>query len=103
MHTIWTTAGSVLFGLIALIVPFIGAAGKNRPAFTAVSFSACGIALCIQIYYAAMMVKQEAWSALIDTMDATVFVSAALLVITIMLNLFFIIKRKQGKRSQDLA
>lgn len=100
MNTIWTSVGSILFGLVALSIPIIGVANKNRLALTAVSFSACGISLCIQIHYVAIMVKLEDWSGLIDTIYTTAVVSTALLVITIILNFLFIfaeIRRKQGK------
>lgn len=100
MYTMWTSVGSILFGLIALLAPIISKRGKNRPAYTAVSFGACSLSLCIQIYYAAVLVGLEDWQGLIDTIDVVAFVSTALVAMTIALNLWALCsgaKRKSGK------
>ena len=99
MDTVWTSVGSILFGLVALIVPFMGAVNKNRLILTAVSFGACSIALCIQIYYVAIMVKLGDWSGLIDTIYVVALVSTALLVSTIMLNVLFAFLATKKKRA----
>jgi hypothetical protein len=50
------------------------------------SISACAISLYFQIYYGYILVKVEDWSALMDTQGAVAFVSAVLLIVTIILN-----------------
>jgi cytochrome c oxidase subunit 4 len=85
--------GSLLFGLIAWILPVIMIAQRNnvyyrfRVVFPFVSASACAISLFMQIFYTAHLVKIEDWSALMDTSGAVTVVSALLLVVTIILNI----------------
>ena len=50
------------------------------------SISACAISLCFQIFYNNHLVKIGDWSALIDIKSTMAFVSATLLVVTILLN-----------------
>lgn len=84
--------GSLLLGLIAWILPVINLAKNNKTehknwvVYSITSVSACVIALYMQILYNNHLVKIEDWSALMDTSDAVSFVSAILLVVTIVLN-----------------
>ncbi len=55
------------------------------------SLIACAISLFFQIFNSYNRVKSEDWSALMDIMGAKVFVSAVLLIITIILNVITLI------------
>lgn len=96
LSTTWTSVGSILFGLIGLIVPIIGLYSKIKPSkkreciFTALSLCSCAISLCIQIFYTVIMVRREDWSGLMDTMNTVASVSIALLITTILFNVIFI-------------
>ena len=84
--------GSLVLGLIAWIFPVIGLMmfkkyeNRNYIIFSILSNSACAISLCFQIFYNNYLVKTEDWSALMDTAGAVAFVSAVLLLGTILLN-----------------
>ena len=84
--------GSLVLGLIAWILPVVNLVryGKRDQrgwiVLSMMSISACAISLCFQILYQYHLVKIEDWSALMDTTGAVAFVSAALLVVTIVLN-----------------
>ncbi len=84
--------GSLLLGLIAWILPVVNIMRykkdnhRNWVALSVMSISACAISLYFQIFYSYHLVKIEDWSALMDTMGAVAFVSAVLLIITIILN-----------------
>lgn len=86
--------GSLLFGLLAWIVPVAGIGryskidGKNKVYFSAFSFSACAVSLCMQIFEINERVKLQDWSALMDTSGSLVKVCTVLVVVTILLNLF---------------
>jgi len=92
-YTEWMSLGSILFGLIALMIPIIGIVSnqklriKETRIFTFLSLSACGISLFLQIFSAEIMVRFEDFSGLIDTIDVVVVISGALLLLTIILNL----------------
>ncbi|MGG4491192.1 hypothetical protein [Metabacillus idriensis] len=89
--------GSLLFGLMAWILPIVNLTrhkkreNENWATLSTISISACSISLCFQIFYTYHKVTVEDWGALLDTMYATVFVSAALLIVTIILNVFTLI------------
>jgi cytochrome c oxidase subunit 4 len=91
----WLNIGSLVLGLIALILPFVnfGRYEKHNHWVTrsVMSISACAISLSFQIFYIHHKVKIEDWSALMDTMRAIVFASAFLLIVTIILNAFTLI------------
>jgi hypothetical protein len=84
--------GSLLLGLIAWILPVMNLIrgktynDKNWVVLSTLSFSACALSLCFQIFYIYHKVQVEDWSALLDTMGAVVFAVSALLIITILLN-----------------
>lgn len=80
--------GSLILGLLAWILPIINLMGrrKNWVILLATSISACSISLLFQLLYAQHLVKINDWSALMDTIDASVFASKTLLVVTILLN-----------------
>ncbi|MDT8860835.1 hypothetical protein N0O92_11395 [Alkalihalobacillus sp. MEB130] len=88
----WLNVGSLLLGLVAWILPFISLtknkkqANQNWVTLSFVSFTACAISLCFQIFYTYHLVMVEDWSALMDTMYAVAFASAVLLIVTIVLN-----------------
>mgnify|MGYP001213146350 CR=1 FL=1 len=84
--------GSLVLGLIAWILPVVNLirCGKRDHrdwiVLSIMSISACAISLCFQILYQYHLVKIADWSALMDTAGAVALVSAALLIVTILLN-----------------
>lgn len=84
--------GSIIFGLIAWILPVINLVQfkKNNKMNWAIksilSISACAISLYLQIFYNNYLVKIGDLSALMDTTDASTFVSAVLLIVTVIIN-----------------
>lgn len=91
----WLNLGSLVLGLIAWILPVVNFGRYEKPNYwitrSIISLSACAISLSFQIFYSHHLVKIEDWPALMDTMGAVAFVSAVLLVVTIMLNVITLI------------
>lgn len=88
--------GSLVFGLIAWILPVVYIAlyninNRNWVVYSVASVSACAISLCMQIFYQNYLVRIEDWSALMDTSAAVALVSATLLVVTIVLNAIMLV------------
>src|SRR5699024_2616164 len=87
----WLNIGSLILGLVAWIIPTINLAGdkkqKNKKwvALTIISFSACTIALCFQIFYNLYLVKIEDFAGLADTMRGVAVASTVLVIVTILL------------------
>ena len=94
---VWLNLGSLVFGLIAWILPVVNLVQRNKAdhrnwvVFSIVSVSACAISLCMQIFYTNHLVKLEDWSALMDTSSAVALIATILLVVTIMLNAFTLV------------
>ena len=70
----WLNLGSLVLGLIALILPSINIAryeklSKYWITFSIVSLSACSVSLFLQIFSFYERVKAEDWAALTDTMS----------------------------------
>lgn len=87
----WLNVGSLLLGLIAWIIPVVNIMRNNyderNSALSCIfSIGACGISLCLQIFYNRYLVQIEDWSALMDIVDSVSLVSAVLLIITLGLN-----------------
>ncbi|KHF39278.1 hypothetical protein [Halalkalibacter okhensis] len=89
----WLNVGSLVLGLIAWILPVVNLMRdkkdvhrNNWVALSIISISACAISLCFQIFYNYHLVMIEDWSAIMDTIGAVAFVSAVLLIVTIILN-----------------
>lgn len=88
----WLNIGSLVIGLIAWILPVVNLMrykkhyNKIWVALSIMSFSACAISLCFQIFYTYHLVKIEDWSALMDTTGAVAFGAVVLLIVTIVLN-----------------
>ncbi len=84
--------GSLVLGLIAWILPVVNlvkhdkANHRSWAVYSVTSVSACATSLYMQIFYQNFLVRLEDWSALMDTSSAVAFVSATLLVVTIVLN-----------------
>lgn len=89
--------GSLLLGLIAWILPIVNLTrdkkqeNKNWVILSTISISACSISLCFQIFYTYHKVTVEDWGALLDTMYTITFVSTALIIVTIVLNVITLI------------
>lgn len=84
--------GSLVFGLIAWILPVVNLMrykrhdNRNWVILSILSLSSCAISLFFQIYYIYHKVNILDWAALIDTMYVVVFAATVLLVGTIILN-----------------
>ncbi len=84
--------GSLVLGLIAWILPLVNLTRdkklkNNWVVLSIISIGACSTSLFFQILYTYHKVTVEDWAALLDTMFAVAFASAALLVVTILLNM----------------
>jgi len=88
--TIWLNLGSLLFGLIAWILPAIilmqHRKTRDMVLFSIASVSACAISLCLQIVSVSLLVRREDWSALMDISPTLVLVASVLLAGTLILN-----------------
>ncbi|SEI10677.1 hypothetical protein SAMN05192559_11289 [Halobacillus karajensis] len=68
----WLNVGSLILGLVAWIISIINHAGDKKQknmkwiALSIISFSACAIAICLQIFYNLHLVKIGDWVALGD-------------------------------------
>lgn len=95
--------GSILFGLLAWLLPLCALAGTKKPplvraGLTNVSFACCALALCLQIMEVRRLVDLSDWSSLMDTQNAVVFVSTVLLVVTAALNaLVWLVRIRRGR------
>lgn len=84
---------SLLLGLIAWILPIINIINhkklnnKNWATLSVTSMSACAISIYFQILYNNHLVNINDWTAIMDTIGSSVFLSSALLVVTIILNI----------------
>lgn len=89
----WLNIGSLLFGLIALIIPIItfmrqdNYVSNNLGVISGISISSCAISLCMQIFYANHLVNIEDFTAMMDILGNVSNVSAVLLIATIVLNI----------------
>lgn len=92
----WLNVGSLILGLVAWILPLVALMLYKKEhnkwiIFPIASLSACAVSLCFQIFYNDHLVKIGDWSALMDTTDAVSSAAAALLIITILLNIITLI------------
>lgn len=89
----WLNLGSVALGLAGWIVPWLALRGRGRAGaagrglWHVASLSCCALALWFQICYQRHLVDIRDWSALMDTAQGVVRVSALLLVTTLLDNL----------------
>lgn len=83
---------SIILGLISWIIPIIAMTKyqnqktKNVFSFSFISFSACSLALLLQIFEVKNRIHLEDWAALMDTIDILSWVVIVLILITILLN-----------------
>lgn len=95
--------GSLIFGLIALILPVVNlircdkTQHRNWATLSMASASACAVSLCMQILYGYHLVMIEDWSALMDTSSAVAWAATILLAVTIILNLITLIVYHEKK------
>ncbi|OCN00872.1 hypothetical protein A7X67_10545 [Clostridium sp. W14A] len=102
----WLNIASLVFGLIAWILPVVNLTQRNKansrswPVFSVASAASCAVSLYMQILYTDHLVQVEDWSALLDTSHAVAWLSAVLLIVTIVLNVVTLAvcrrKRKTG-------
>lgn len=85
--------GSLTLGLVACILPMGNIIMQNKVGnrywgiISIASFSACGISLCLQIFYINHLVNIEDWTAMMDTLSIVSLGSLVLLISTIILNI----------------
>ncbi|MDU9694187.1 hypothetical protein O0Q50_23665 [Priestia aryabhattai] len=88
----WLNIGSLVFGLISWALPIVNLTINKKQIylnwafFSFISISACAISICLQIFYQNYLVRIEDWPAIMDTMGSVAFISTALLIVTISLN-----------------
>lgn len=88
----WLNIGSLIFGLTAWILPVVSLTqcrkpgSRSGPVFSAASAASCAVSLYMQLLYIDHLVKIKDWSVLLDTSGAVAWVSAVLLIVTILLN-----------------
>lgn len=91
MEYSWLNVGSVLFGVIALAVPVAAMIKKVRRAKIGlcilISMGFCLMAVLFQMAYGNYRVEVQDWSALMDTAEAMLSLSAKLSLFTFLLNL----------------
>lgn len=93
--------GSLALGFAAWLLPGVGSGFFGRRRMTGLlhmlSFSACALALVLQLFYTRYLVRIEDWSALIDTAGAVAMAGTVLLVGTIASNLALVIRHRSGR------
>ena len=95
--TVLLNLGSLVLGILAWVLPIINLmrsrkhVHRNWVALSIMSISASSTSLYLQILEINHRVKLAGWSALMDTMGALAFVSAILLIVTIILNVMTLI------------
>jgi hypothetical protein len=88
--------GSLVLGLIAWVLPIVNLERrkrnnhKNGLVLLYMSYSACAISLCFQIFYQYHLVQIEDWGAIADTMGGVALAAGILLLVTIVLNAIFL-------------
>lgn len=88
----WMNLVSLVLGLVAWILPIIYIIRKDKfdqrnwIVYFVMSTSSCTISLLIQIYVYYFMVRNEDFSALIDTNGVVAFSATVLFIVTIVLN-----------------
>ena len=75
---------------------------RNWPAFSVASTASCAVSLYMQILYTDHLVQIEDWSELLDTSRAVTWVSAVLLIVTIILNAVTLAVCR-GRRKADIG
>lgn len=86
---------SLLFGIVAIIIPLTQKTLKISPVKIVTSFSLSLIAIGCQIAYQNHLVEIEDFSAIADTMGSLLFASTILIVLTILMNLLSLLKIKK--------
>lgn len=82
----WLNVGSLLFGIIAWVVPIIGLVRKNKLFYSLISMGSCAASICAEVFYINHLVNKNDWSALMDITETLAKVCVFLLIVTIVLN-----------------
>ncbi len=87
----WLNGGSLVLGLVAWVLPIIGIliAREKKLHFwslTALSLTACAIAIFFQMVYNQHLIDINDMSALLDISKAVTYISGILLLVTGILN-----------------
>lgn len=88
---------SLLLGVIAWILPIINIINnkkinnKNWANLSVISMGACATSIYFQFLYNNHLVSINDWTAIMDTIGTSIFLSSVLLVVTIILNIITLI------------
>ena len=96
----WMNLGSLVLGLLALILPVVALfhkTGRTWPLLCTMSLAACAAALFLQLRYTGHLVYKQDWSALLDTSDAVVGMAGLLLAATAALNVVVLVVRMKKR------
>lgn len=89
----WLTTGSILFGLIAVVIPIINLTREDKSKvnnlglLSGISISSCAISLCMQIFYTNHLLSIEDFTAMMALLGIISKASLVLLLATIALNI----------------
>lgn len=78
---------SLFLGLTAWGLGFAAIAGKGRPALVFSSMTACAMSLLLQLWEVHSRAGLGDWAAVEDTIGAVLFAAAALVAVTVAVNL----------------
>jgi hypothetical protein len=102
----WLNLGSLVFGLIAWTLPIVNLIRtekfdpRNWIVYFIISTSSCAISLLLQIYHYYFIVKNEDFSALIDTNGVVAFAASVFFVGTVMINVITLILYRQRTKKR---
>lgn len=96
----WLNVGSLVLGIAALILPVLimvkRVKGTKAGAGIWMSMAFCLLAVIFQLAYGNHLVEIEDWSALMDTSQATLSLSAKLALFTALLDMAAFLTAKDG-------
>lgn len=95
--SLYFNLGSIICGLIAWALPCIAVFFKNprwKHGFSIFSFTFCTFALLLQLIEIRHRVRISDWAAIDDTIGAIILSSAFLIVVSVILNLRCLWKKK---------
>ena len=104
--TAFFNLGALALGIAAWVLPVSAMRRKKREGtlfpLSVVSFSACALALVLQLFEFRQRVRAEDWSALLDTIDATAGVCVLLVAGTVILNILAARKKCRQSASDSM-
>ena len=96
MDSIFHNLASIILGLIAWGLPIVYLfVGKRRGLFCCGSFALCALSLYFQLREVMYRTNIGDFSALMDTINAVNFCAAVLLAVTLVLNVFTLLRKER--------